>query len=136
MMTPWDRNVGTSVSSLFGQQDNSGFRKLTSGRLPERSRPHSISPRTCNPASGAGRGGGRRCRPSPRRVSQEAEAFAFCPRSAQRMLCQDKQKRKIRSVTEAKQLLFAVAQTGVETDRGSVVREDRPPTWPPPNPAT
>ena len=52
------------------------------------------------------------------------------------MLCQDKQKRKIRSVTEAKQLLFAVAQTGVETDKGSVVREDRPPTWPPPNPAT
>ena len=32
---------------------------------------------------------------------------------------------KNKSITESKQLLFAVAQTGVETDRGSKVGEER-----------
>ena len=33
-------------------------------------------------------------------------------------------------------LLFAVAQMGVETDRGSEVEKGGLPTWPPPDPAS
>ena len=114
---------------LLSRRDRSGSQKLTSEPLPSlafaanaRSHLSHRGRRTCRVIHGPQPRGSR-----PSRSVREVHSEYFVKTN---------NKERIRVLRSQSSYLFAVAQMGVETDRGSEVGEDGPPTWPPPNPAT